>query len=146
MLKELPIEFTQEQISQFARANVRAITLATTTFYRDKNIDPQEFWYHAGGEFSGSWDWVQTTGDLMFGILGNVLSMGFELLSISGDEYGYTAEVSGWPSDQELDFFELLRSETDSMWTIFFPITDALAHDFSWQRDGEIVSFSVTRR
>lgn len=146
MFKEAQFDITPEQIGQFAKGNVRWLALAATTFCRDFEIPTKEFWCYAGCQFADAWDWVKTTDDLMFGILGNVLSMGFELLSVSGDGYQYTAEVTGWPSDQELEYFDLMRAETDEMWKIFLPITDSLAHDFSWQRDGEKVTFTVTRR
>lgn len=146
MLKETAFEFTAEQINSFATANVRGLALAATTFCREKQLSTSEFWCYLGCQFADGWDWVKTTDDLMFGILGNVLSMGFELLSVSGDAYEYTAEVTGWPSDEELDYFELARADTDDMWKIFLPITDRLAHDFAWQRDGEVVTFILTRR
>ena len=146
MLSEIPFAYTREQISGFATANVRGLALAATNFCRENHFSTEDFWCFMGCQFADKWDWVKSTDDLMFGIIGNVLSMGFELLSVSGNGYEYTAEVTGWPSDEELDYFELARADTDDMWKIFLPITDRLAHDFSWQRDGEKVTFTLTRR
>ena len=146
MLREIPFEFTQDQIKQFARSNVRWLALGAITFCRENNISTEEYWCHMGCQFAEAWDWVKSTDDLVFGILGNLQSMGFVVLSVEGDQYEYSVEVSGWPSDEELDYFELTRAQTDDMWKIFLPITDRLAHDFALQDDGEKVTFTVTRR
>lgn len=146
MLKEIPFEFTPDQISKFAANNVRWLALAGITFCQDKRLSTEEYWCHMGCQFADAWDWVKSTDDLVFGILGNLLSMGFDLLSVEGDGYEYTVELTGWPSDEELDYFEITRAQTDDMWKIFLPITDRLAHDFTWRRDGAMVRFTVTRR
>jgi hypothetical protein len=146
MLKEIPFEFTREQISQFATGNVRGLALAGITFCREHHLSPGEYWCHIGCQFAEGWDWVKSTDELLFGILGNLLSMGFEVLSVDGDEYEYTVKLTGWPSDEELFAFELTRAQTDDMWKVFLPITDRQAHDFAWQRDNEIVTITITRR
>lgn len=146
MLKEMPFELSQEQVSQFARSNVRGLTLGAVKYCIENRLSNKEYWCYIGCQFSDAWDWVESTDDLLFGILGNVLSLGFELLSVSGDGYEYTAEVTGFPSDEELDYFDLMRAETDDIWNVFLPITDRLAHDFTWERYGSKVSFTLTRR
>ena len=146
MLKEIPFEYTRDQITKFATGNVRWLALAGITFCQDKRISTEEYWCHIGCQFADAWDWVKSTDELVFSILGNLKSMGFEVLSVEGDAYEYSVEVTGWPSDEELDYFELSRADTDDMWKIFLPITDRLAHDFAWQDDGEKVTFTVTRR
>lgn len=146
MLKEVPFEYTPDQISQFAKNNVRWLALAAISYCRDHHTSSTAFWYETGHKFAGAWDWVKTTDDLVFGIIGNLLSMGFELLDVRGDGYEYTVEVIGWPSEQELDYFELSRIEAEALWEIFLPITDYLAHDFTWKRDNDKVTFTVIRR
>jgi hypothetical protein len=146
LTKETPFEHTDEQIAAFAQGNVRGLALAAIAFCRDHEVACKDFWCYTGRLFAPEWNWVKSTDDVLYTIIGNLRSMGFELLDISGDEYEYTVTVTGWPSDEELDYFDLTRADTDELWRIFVPITDFVAHDFSWQRDGDAVIFTVTRR
>jgi hypothetical protein len=145
MLREMPFEFTWDQINKFAISNVRGLALAGITFCQDNALSTEDYWCHIGCQFTAGWE-AKSTEDLVFGILGNLKSMGFEVLSVEGDAYEYTVKLTGWPSDEELEYFDITRADTDDMWSVFLPITDRLAHDFSWRRDDAIVTITITRR
>ena len=146
LTKESIFDHTDEEIAAWSVGNLRSLALAAIAFCRDHEVACKDFWCYTGRLYAPSWEVHESTDDVVSGIILNMRSMGFDLLELRGDEYEYTVTMSGWPSEDELEYFDLARAETDELWRVFVPITDFVAHDFSYAREGDAVTFTVTRR
>ena len=146
LTKETIFDHSAAEIAERSQDNLRSLALAAIAFCRDNEVACKEFWCYTGRLYAPSWEAHGSTDEVVSSIILNLRSMGFDLLDIRGDEYEYTVTMRGWPNEDELAYFDLTRAETDELWRVFVPITDFVAHDFSFERDGDAVTFTVTRR
>jgi len=140
--------FSSEQIGEQAQGNATALTLATISYLRDQDLAVEEYVAYVGRQFARGWAEMQSQPpkDIAQMAALNMVSVGGTLESLSGDETQAQAVILGWPSADSLRYFSLDQSDTDSLWNIFQPIAESLDLDYGWNRQGDEVTMTFSRR
>jgi len=145
MPEEKDVTFTDEEICQQAQVNANFFSLGTILYSKEHTLSMDEYWAFMGRTAARGWTQGLTAKELATGAARNCVSSGDELRSISGDDSRAEAVVAGWPSEEDLEFFDLTQKEADAMWVCLEHIAIALGYRFEWRRQGDEVTMIFWR-
>jgi hypothetical protein len=145
MSEEKDVTFTAEEICQQAQVNANFLSLGTILYLKERTLSIDGYWAFMGGVAAPSWTQGLTAKELATGAARNCVSFGGELRSVSGDETRAEAVVAGWPSEEDLKFYDLTQKEADAMWVCLEHIAIALGYRFEWRRQGDEVTMTFWR-
>ena len=146
MSDETSVSFTPEEISQQAQGNVTHISLAAAAYLKEHALSMDDFWAFAGRRFAPSWKQGMTAKEVATGAALNMVSGGWNLRSLSGDDSQAEAVMGGWPFEGALELHELTQEEADTIWNVFGPIAESLGYGYEWNRQGDEVTMTFSRR
>jgi hypothetical protein len=140
-------EFTPEQLYERAQGNVTAFVLGTIAFFKEQHRPVEEWVTYIGNRFASAWEQVKGQGAkaALEEVVLNFASAGGSLRSFSGDESKAEAVVTDWPPSDFLELFGLAQEDIDAFYEIFNPIATYLNLQYTWHREGNLVSFTFTR-
>ena len=105
-----------------------------------------EFWAFVGRRFAPGWDQGLTAKEVALAAALNMVTGGWNLLSLSGDESQAEAVMGGWEFVEAPEFYELTLKEADTIWGAFGPIAESLGYVYAWKRQGDEVTMTFTRQ
>lgn len=146
MSEETKTTFTPEQISQQAIGNVTNICLAADAYLKEHALSMDEFWAFVGRRFAPGWDQGMTAKEVALAAALNMVTGGWNLLSLSGDESQAEVVMGGWEFVEAPEFYELTLKEADTIWGAFGPIAESLGYVYAWKRQGDEVTMTFTRQ
>ncbi len=141
-------EFTTQEIAEHARGNAAALILATIAYFNNSGGDAAAWMASVGKQFSLAWETSKQLGakGAIDGIALNVVAFGGTLLHLEGDIAEAKATFTGWPVAEDLHYFGLTIADADTFWTIFQTIADHLNLHYSWQREGDNVTITLSNK
>lgn len=131
--------FTEEEIGQLSAANAKGMSLAVLAHAKARGESPDVAVRWMGHIYAPGWSDLRGQGAfiaLRRAAL-NAVSVGAQLLSLSGDEHHAEASLGAWPTDADLSFFGLSRDEAAAMFGIFDLIAASLDLRYRWERRGD---------
>ncbi len=135
------VEFTPEEICTQATGNAIAGGLALVRYARELGESPEVVAAWLGRTFAPGWEEMRGQGALntMRTLALNLVSLGCDVRSLTGDERRAEAVAAGWPGDDNLMFFGVSQNEADALFGVFGPIAQDLDLRYDWQREGDTV-------
>ena len=148
MSDEMKTTFTTERIAEQASGIITALNLATITYLRDHQLDVDAYWTSVGQQFAPSWAGRQgrPTKDIAQQVAFNIVSMGGTVQSLSGDDSQAEVVILNWPAEDSRTDYKLDQADIDPFWNIWQPVAEYLGHDFAWERQGDEVTLTFSRR
>jgi hypothetical protein len=133
--------FTSEQVLRQAQGNATAAVLVTIAYLNEWGFSAEEWVAFTGQRFAPAWEELRGPGAAGVARIAalNVVSLGGELVALSGDAARAEAVVRGWPPPAMLDFVRLAQDEADSFYAAFGPIAAHLGLHFAWHREDDHV-------
>ena len=140
-------EFTAEEICNQAKGNASAGGLALLAYAREQGESPTAAAAWVGRTFAPGWEAERGKGARVAARWAalNVVSLGGALRSLTGDEVRAEATVTGWPGQEDLDFFKLTREEADALYGVFGPVAEFLGLRYAWRREDDTVTMTFER-
>ena len=134
-------EFSPEELCAQATGNAIAGALALVRYARELGESPEAVAAWLGHTFAPGWEEVRGQGarTAMRVLALNLVSLGCELRSLSGDEQRAEAVAAGWPGDEHLTFFGVSQKEADALFGVFRPIAEDLGLRYEWRREADTV-------
>ena len=146
MSDETNTTFTPEQISEQAQGNAKGLVLVAVAYLKEHALSMDEFWAFVGRRFAPGWEQGLTAKEVARWAALNMVSIGCNLRSLSGNESQAEAVIGGWPSEESLTFFGLTQEEADTVWCSFGPIAESLGYGYEWRRQGDEVTITFSLR
>ena len=140
-------EFTTEQLFEQAQGNATAAILGAIAYLKEQGQAPEEWIAFMGKRLAPGWAEVKGQGAkaAMRYVVMNGLSIGGNLLSLTGDEMHAEAVITDWPSDETLEFIGLTREDVDPLLAIYDPIAAYLNLRYEAQRTGSQVTYRISQ-
>ena len=145
---ETGMSFSNEEIAFQAIGNANSLALAHIARARMRGEPPDELGHWFGSIFAPTWNEVKA-----FGARGaarqaalSVVSLGAELQSFSGDDQRASATITGWPNPTVSAMFDLGPTDADAIYAVFAPIAAHLELNYRWERDGDAVTMTFSKR
>ena len=137
--------FTQEETLAHAQGNATAFVLSAFAFLKERSLDPDEYVAFFGGWVAPGWEEMRgrPVAEVAREAALNVVSVGGELRSLSGDDTSAEVLVAGWPGEELLSELRLTQGEGDRPWNAFKPIMEHLGLGYGWQRQDDAVRMTV---
>ena len=141
-------EFTAQEICEHAQGNAAAMVLASIAYFKEQGQSAEAWMADIGKRFALAWETSKQLGAMgaMDGIALNAVTFGGKLLHLEGNIEYAQATFTDWPAADDLHYFGLSLAEADIFWTIFKSIADHLALRYSWHRDGDKVTITLSNR
>jgi hypothetical protein len=138
-------QFTQEETLSHAQGNATAFVLSAFAFLKERGLDPDEYVAFFGGWVAPGWEEMRSrpVADVAREAALNVVSVGGEVRSLSGDDTSAEVLVAGWPGEELLSELQLTQGEGDRLWNAFEPIMEHLGLRYAWQRQDDVVRMTV---
>ena len=141
----------EEQLEQ-CQGSLNAIVLGMIAYFKERELSVDEFVAFVGQQISLGWDRNLTAVEYLRRAATTYEAMGGSLRSLSGDETHAEATFTSWPPDAGwttegfLSFWGLSQDEADTVWDIDKHVAEHLGFDYQWNRQGDEVMVTVTRR
>lgn len=134
--------FTEEEACAQAKGNANVFALALVAYARERGQQPAEAARWLGQTLAPGWsdEGIQDARAAIRAAALNVVSLGGQLRSLSGDERQAEATVTGWPDAELVAMFDLSREEADALHQAFEPIGERLGLHFTWRRAGDTIT------
>ena len=134
-------EFTPEQVLRQAQGNATAAVLVTIAYRKERGLPAEDWVAFTGRRFAPAWEPMQGRGAAEVARIAalNVVSLGGELVALSGDAERAEAVVGDWPAPAMLEFAGISRDDADSVYATFHPIAEHLGLRFAWRREDDRV-------
>jgi len=141
------VPFTDDEVHAQAVGNANVFALALVAYARTQGQAPAAVARWLGQRLAPGWSEEGIDGARAAARTAalNVVSLGGELRSLSGDERQAEATVTGWPEAELLGVFSLSQEEADTLQEAFVPIGERLGLRFAWRREGETLTLSFTQ-
>ncbi len=148
MSDEMKTTFTPEQIAQQAQGNAIASFLVSISYLRDHDLAVDQYVAYVGRRVAPGWEALRDRPiqDVAKMAALNMVSLGGELQSLSGDDSKAEAVIRGWPPEDWRTFFALDLADVDSLWSAFEPVAEHLGLRYSWKRQGDEVTMIFSSR
>ena len=139
--------FTDDEIGEQSQLNGEAFAVAFVAYARTRGEAPTEAARWLGQVLAATWTAAGVAGAAaaMRAAALNVVSLGGELRSFSGDDRRAEASVAGGPDPTILALFDLRPEEADALFEAFVPIGEQLGLRFAWRREGETITMVFTQ-
>jgi hypothetical protein len=140
-------DFTPEQLLRQAQGNATGTVLITIAYLKERGLPVEDWVAFIGQQFARGWGDPQGRGaaDVARIAALNVVSVGGELVALSGDDTRAEAVVSGWPPAAMLELAGISRDDADAFNDAFGPIAAHLGLRFAWRREGDRVVLAFAR-
>ena len=136
MTTAMDLIFTTDQICDAARDNVTSLCLAMTSYLKNQNQNPQDFWAFTGRLFSRSWTEVSSARDFVETAALNMVSADSRLQALSGGRNHAEVILTNWPGDEALARFDLTQDEADYTADVFVAIGQEIGFECNMERVG----------
>jgi hypothetical protein len=137
--------FTPEEILKRSQENFSGLCHVVTAFLKEQNLSIDEFWSFVGKKYSSGWGQITSAKEVAFQAAFNMVSLGNQLHSLSGDQKQAQAKLSGWQTEDELAFFGIIQGDVDPIWGVFGPIAESLGYTYKWHREGDKIIMVFSR-
>jgi hypothetical protein len=145
MSEDKDVTFTAEEISEQAQGNANFLYFTSISYLKEHSLSIDEYWAFFGEKAALTWAQGLTARDLAIGAARNWVAFGGELRAISGDESKAEAVLTGWPSEEDLEFFDLTQEEADVGWGCFEQIAEHQGYRYQLRRQGDEVTMVFWR-
>jgi hypothetical protein len=146
MSEDTVVTFTPDEISRAAQSNATSLALGAMAFCKDHHLPITELVSAWGRRFAPLWAKEITALEMAEGAALNWVSVGSRLSALSGDASHGKAVITGWPSEASLAAFGLSQAEADILWSNFGPIAESHGLSYHWQRQGDEVTMTFTKK
>jgi hypothetical protein len=136
--------FTAEEICEQAKGNAGNAILLVLVAARERGESLEEAARFVGRIFAPSWDEGRGKGALVVARSAalNAVTCGAQLRRLDGDTRRAEATIAGWPSEQDLAYFNLTQEEADALNGLYGPIAERLGLRYAWRRAGDEVTMA----
>lgn len=140
-------DFSADELYQHAQGNANAFMLVTMAYLKRTGGSIASWTNFAGEQVAPGWrDAADADASQLARIWAlNFASVGGAVESLDGDAHQATAAVSNWPSDVDLRDMNLTREDIDPFFDIGKVIMSSVNATMTWTREGNRVTFTITK-
>lgn len=141
------LEFAEADITRQALVHSSALTYLMVSYARECGHSPEHVAEFAGRVFTKGW--ARHVDQDALGIIRSIaliiVSIGGEVVSITGDSLEAEVRACGVVTEEEARFFGITRDEADRFCNVFVPMAASLGYVFTWRRDDHDLVYTVRR-
>jgi len=141
------LAFTEADITRQALVHSSALTYLMVAYARECGQSPEHVAEFAGRVFTKGW--ARHVDQDALGIIRSIalilVSIGGEIVSLTGDSLEAEVRASGVVTEEEASFFGITRDEADRFCNVFVPMAASLGYVFTWRRAGNDLVYTVRR-
>lgn len=141
------LPFPDAEVCDQAKLNARILPLLVMVYAKQQGQTPLDALRFLGTIVAPGWDELRGQGALAVARTTalNLASLGATVERLAGDAAQAETTVTGWPTEEDLDFCSLAREEADALFASWDTIAERLGLSYAWQREGDRVTLSFTQ-